>query len=65
MPMPTSSRAWPRYVCAARTANQIGDTAIPVMKSAAPPVTADVDLFPGLRKSTDSLSNRMKPSIAP
>ena len=36
---------------AAMTANQIGDIAIPVLKTAAPPVTADVDIFPGLRKS--------------
>ncbi len=36
---------------AAMTVNQIGDIAVPVMKTAAPPVTADVDLFPDLRKS--------------
>jgi len=36
---------------AAMTANQIGDIAIPVLKSSAPPVTADVDVFPGQRKS--------------
>jgi methyl acetate hydrolase len=32
-------------------ANQIGHRPIPVMKSQAPPLTADVDLFPGTRKS--------------
>ena len=32
-------------------ANQIGDLTVGVMKTAAPPVTADVDLFPGLKKT--------------
>lgn len=31
--------------------NQIGTTPIPFMKSTAPPLTADVDFFPGKRKS--------------
>jgi CubicO group peptidase (beta-lactamase class C family) len=32
-------------------ANQTGDIPIPVLKTAMPPVTADVDFFPGRRKS--------------
>lgn len=31
--------------------NQIGDIAIPVLHSTAPPISADVELFPGKRKS--------------
>jgi methyl acetate hydrolase len=31
--------------------NQIGNTPIPVLKTVAPPISADVDLFPGRKKS--------------
>lgn len=35
----------------AMLANQIGNTPIPVLKTVAPPITADFELFPGARKS--------------
>ena len=36
---------------ASMLANQIGNTPIPCLKTAAPPVTADAEFFPGKRKS--------------
>jgi methyl acetate hydrolase len=44
-------------------ANQMGGMHVPVMKSVAPPLTADVDLFPGTRKTHSMAFMRFEDDI--
>ena len=43
--------------------NQIGDTPIPLLKTAAPPVTADAEFFPGRRKSHSMAFQRIEEDV--
>ncbi len=44
--------------------NQIGDTPIGVLKTVAPPITADCELFPGKRKSHSMAFMRIEEDVA-
>ncbi|MDH5538786.1 MAG: beta-lactamase family protein [Rhizobacter sp.] len=48
---------------ASMLANQIGNTAIPMLKTAAPPVTADAEFFPGRRKSHSMAFERIEEDV--
>lgn len=43
--------------------NQIGDIPIPLLKTAAPPVTADAEFFPGRRKSHSMAFQRIEEDV--
>lgn len=43
--------------------NQIGDTPIPLLKTAAPPVTADAEFFPGRRKTHSMAFQRIEEDV--
>ncbi|MEO8523391.1 MAG: serine hydrolase domain-containing protein [Caldimonas sp.] len=45
-------------------ANQIGNIPIPMLKTAAPPITADAEFFPGKRKSHSMAAMRFEEDIA-
>lgn len=48
---------------ASMLANQIGDLPIPLLKTAAPPVTADAEFFPGRRKSHSLAFQRIEEDV--
>nr|AEM45135.1 hypothetical protein [uncultured organism] len=48
---------------AAMLANQIGNTPIPLLKTAVPPVTADAEFFPGRRKSHSLAFQRIEEDV--